>query len=365
MIEVEIRQDNTWLVVDPIVGCIHDCQYCFLTTHNKTRQKGSVIMTPEQTVQKLLGYWAFKPSSVIMIGSETDIFMNKINRDFLVEFIKRYVDSGIRNIICFSTKCFIPDEFISFIQSYDDLKTIFYISYSGLPKEIEPLINKEKVKSNFLRLNEAKQKIIHFWRPMIPQNSNLETLITVMEDVKGADCSIMRGLNLNKDLQKSTWYWPEVQMAEIDFTRVVSVWPKNLHQNLSLLMKNYPNHPVFFKNSCAISYVFGLPEFSGIFNTTRCLNSYCPSTQREICNNYSNNKKNLLIELVRLELDKIGANNDFVLIENNKSVFVKGHMNHEQIACITQVLGCKVEVEFVESEHEWGGYVLGHIDYAI
>jgi len=204
MIDCGVRQDNTWLVVDPIVGCAHDCQYCFMRLYGKTKQMGKITMSPQQAIDNLINYWAFRENSMVMIGSETDMFMNESNIRFLSEFVRIYNDLGIRNPLSLSTKSFIPDDFIQLIQDSVNISVIFYISYSGLPKMIEPYINVEKVKTNFRRLALAGQKIIHFWRPMIPQNSKLDVLERVIADVQEfATCSVMRGLNLNNDLQKN------------------------------------------------------------------------------------------------------------------------------------------------------------------
>jgi len=362
--EKRIRQDNTWLVVDPIVGCKHDCQYCFLQLYGKTKCKGEIKASPEETINTLTTYWAFRPTSMVMIGSETDMFMNSQNIDFLYKFIELYDNKGIANPLSLSTKCYIPDEFIAFVKSLKNTKIIFYVSYSGLGSDIEPYIKKDMVKTNFIRLREANQHVIHLWRPMTPLNSKYEILKKVLTDVCGATCSVMRGLNLNPELQKKVWFWTEARDKEIDFSKVVSLWPRTLDTNIKKLMNEFPNYPLFFKNSCAMAYVLEQPEFIRIYNTERCNKSYCPKAQREICKNRFSGTVNINESLVRMELDKIGLDNDFV-INLNHSINISGSMQHEQIACLSQVLHCRLIVEDVKTEHEWGGYVLGHEDIII
>jgi hypothetical protein len=116
MINTGIRQDNTWLVVDPIVGCIHDCQYCFLRVHDLSKRAGTAALSPRAAVDQLLSYWAFRESSIVMVGSETDMFMNARNRRYIAEFVREYDSRGIPNPLCVCTKARIPDDFIQLAQ---------------------------------------------------------------------------------------------------------------------------------------------------------------------------------------------------------------------------------------------------------
>ena len=365
MIQNKVRQDNTWLVVDPIVGCQHDCQYCFLQLYKgKTKCKGEVVMSPEEAINELTTYWAFCPTSMVMIGSETDMFMNSQNIDFLYKFIELYDKKGIVNPLSLATKCYIPDEFITFVKSLKNTKIIFYISYSGLGSDIEPYIKKDKVKTNFIRLNEASQHVIHLWRPMTPQNSTYETLEKVLNDVKGATCSVMRGLNLNPELQKKVWFWAEARDKVIDFEKNVSAWPEVLDNNIKDLMKIFPDYPLFFKNSCAMAYVLKQPEFIRIYDTERCNKSYCPIPQREICEKRFSDTTSISQSLVKEKLSKLNLTNDFT-INSDHSINIMGTLNHEQVACLAQMLHCRLIVEKIITNHEWGGYVLGHEDIII
>lgn len=364
MIECGVRQDNTWLVVDPMVGCAHDCQYCFLRVYGKTKQKAEVAMSPQEAIDELIDFWAFKKNSMVMIGSQTDMFADANNINYLSEFIRIYNDLGKQNPLSLSTKCYIPDEFIQLVQKLKNVTVIFYVSYSGLPKEIEPYIDTEKVKSNFMRLASAGQKTIHLWRPLVPQNSTLDVLERVIQDVhESATCSVMRGLNLNERLQKLIWFWPEVRDATIDYSKVVSLWPGNLHGNVNTMMERYAPYPLFFKNSCAMAYVLGIPEFVGICESDRCKRSWCPDSQRLICKTDTETRQWPTREQVMNEMKKMGLNN--AVDVNGGRIVIKGTMSHEQVACLSQVLRCKLEVETIDSQHEWGGYVLGHEDKVI
>lgn len=41
-----VRQDETWIAVDGIVGCKMDCKYCFLQIYNQTPNAGKILTPP-------------------------------------------------------------------------------------------------------------------------------------------------------------------------------------------------------------------------------------------------------------------------------------------------------------------------------
>lgn len=168
-IEKIIRQDDTWIAVDPVVGCAKDCQYCFLQIYGATPKKGEVIASPDEAINSLLSYETYRPESPIMLASEADAFMSIPNIAYYSEFLRRYDDRGIGNTLAFVTKCHVPDEFIDLASNLENTRVIFYLSYSGLGKPIEPTTNVPKLRENFRRLSEAGLDVIHYWRPFLPQ----------------------------------------------------------------------------------------------------------------------------------------------------------------------------------------------------
>lgn len=366
MIEPGIRQDNTWLVVDPIVGCNNNCQYCFLQIYDKATTKPSVIFSPEEAVNKLVNYWAFGNFSYPMIGSETDVFLCDKSINYLMQFIEEYEKRKIKNPLCISTKCYIPDYFVNFISQKRNVNFIFYLSYSGLPKEIEPHVEINNILLNFKRLSYIGHKPIHLFRPIMPQNSTIEVFESVISSIaEYADCSVLRGLNLNKELQKLIWFWDDARNGNFDFSETVSLWPKGWYERLCQVKSKFPDYPIFLKNSCAISYKCRKPEFVGTIGSNKCTNCWCPKDHRHMCE--SNDEFVSLSDIRKLseELKRLGLSNvtDFSL--DRRKIHVNGKLNHEQVAYLSQYIGKRLEVEQILSNHEWGGYVLGHTDLEI
>lgn len=363
MLSSGVRQDNTWLVVDPTIGCANDCQYCFLQLYGKARSSGVLELSPVQALDALVSHWAFGPHSVPMVGTETDMFMNRRNADFMLEFLRLYIERGLSNPLAVCTKCRIPDDFIAMATDCSGTELLFYVSYSGLPSEIEPHVNEGHLVDNLVRLSRSGHRPIHLLRPLLPQNTSLDVLRRVFGNVQGrAACTVVRGLNLNAQLQKRAWFWPAVQAAEIDFSRIVSTWPAGWRETLSKALEGMPSHPVFLKNSCAIAYVLGRPEGAGTFGLQQCRSSRCPAAQRAICGKADAERPWPTTQEAARALATIGLDNPVVSDAATRRISIAGSASHEHVACLTQILGRRVEIERIETEHEWGGYVLGYAD---
>lgn len=363
VIRTKVRQDNTWLVVDPFVGCIYDCQYCFLQNYGETRTAPKQMMSPTEAVELLASYWSFQPTSIVMVGTESDMFASPGTIAYLREFCREYEARRIPNTLCFCTKASIPDSFIDEIANRD-LDCIYYISYSGLPREIEPSIDPRKLLSNFRRLRERGQRILHLWRPLTPLNSSLAQLTEIATAVASyADASIVRGLNLNKKLQEGAWYWPSAQNVAIDFSETVSVWPAEGVANMRRVIEEFRGtYPIFFKNSCGISWVLGKPDIVAEFGNDRCRSASCPEKQRQLC---SVSQTIPGTEEIRHAFAAVGlaANTQFEL--TGRQLKVDAVLTHEQTACLAQMLRAKLVPLSITTGHEWGGYVLGHRDLVI
>ena len=364
MIDAGVRQDNTWLVVDPITGCKNNCQYCFLCNYDQSNKENVTIFSPTEAVDKLINYWAFESFSYPMIGTTTDIFQTVENIEYLKQFINVYEEKEISNPLSISTKCAIQDHFIDFISKKTKVNFCFYISYSGLPKSIEPNVCIDNLILNFKKLASIGHKAIHQFRPIIPQNSTREVFTSVFESIhEYSECTIIRGLNLNDNLQKRIWFWEEAKNGVFDFTKTVSVFPKGWQENLEYIKELFPEYPIYFTNSCSLSYKTKCSETFGTLGTEKCLSSRCPQNHRDLCEKQNKQFDNLDMSFYYDVMKKLGLNNALKFEKNN--IVVSGELSHEQVAYLSQKFRKRLIVEKIFSQHEWGGHILGHTDLII
>lgn len=360
MIRQVLRQDETWISVDPVVGCKLNCQYCFLQTYDETPKMSTAIISPEETLDRLVKFQTYRSDSVVMLGSETDFFMDQCNISYLTRLLQLYDEKRIGNVVVLMTKCHIPDEFVKLVQGLQNTKVVFYLSYSGLPHEIEPAVNVHNLRANFERLSAANLEIVHYWRPLIPQNSSPKVMQEVLDFVSQyAKCSRVTGLKLNPEIKRRLWFWKELKDASIDLRQIGVVWTQQAVDFLEVAkVQSYPDYPLFYTNSCALAYILGVPDFNGFYDSSVCQSNHCPVTQRAICKaaqeGYVPDRKR-----VEIELKKIGLTGEAVIDQRQRAVMVKEPVEHGILVYLTQVLKYRVISPDIRSDHEWGGLVIG------
>ena len=132
-----------------------------------------------------------------------------------------------------------------------------------------------------------------------------------------------------------------------------------------LLFEEYRNNQAQSALCAYNNYKQNSNDIVGTYLTKRCEDSWCPNEQRLRCKNFASNRDKIDLEKFKAALAKLGLKNDFEYDMKNDNLFVKGEMTHEQVAYISQKFMRRIKVEKIKSEHEWGGYVLGHNDIEI
>lgn len=370
-IERGVRQDETWITADPVVGCAKNCSYCFLQGYDKTSKQGMPIMSAEKAIDNVLSFENYRADSPIMVGSETDVFMNRSNINYFTEFFKKYAERELPNPLVFSTKSKIPDEFIELVKDNEAIKTVFYLSFSGLPQTIEPAVSSEQIKSNFERLKEAEIPTIHYWRPFLPQNSHREKIREIIDYVAQlATCSVAVGLKTNDEIIKHLLnVWPELGDESDKVNAAADVWPEGVKDYIEQYVStNFPEYPLYWVNSCALAYALQKSDFNAMFEGTACDANHCPSDQRERCAidllGYKPSS-----ESVSDALSQMGLDYEFRIDENEKMVHIIGDVSHGQLIYLRQKLNYPIKIEGdFSSTNEWAGHVANkesvHVPYA-
>lgn len=235
-----------------IVGCPIDCKYCFFQLDGKTPAKPEIIISPEEMVEKLCEVPTYTQEMPLNFGAATDAFSTRQTIGYYTELLRYYGRSRYSNPIVFISKRSIPEGIMD-IAAEIPQPVIFYMSFSGLAgTAIEPTVNPEVIKQNFIRLRERNLLAIHYWRPFLPQNSTHQKIDEILSFVaQNAICSVIIGLRLNDGIRTNMApFWPELMGQEFDFTRSGEFWPQGIRGYLiQYIEKNYPTYPVFFGNT--------------------------------------------------------------------------------------------------------------------
>lgn len=338
----------TWLVLNPIQGCPKKCKYCFLGERGLNCVKPNILVSPEEAVKLLIKNKFYTPNMPLCLESQSDAFSTKENIEYVTQLIKILMKNNIKNPIIFITKCHIPIEFIKLIDKYEKQghKFIFFLSYSGLPKEVEIGVDKKLIEENFINLKKYNKLIIHYWRPFIKANSNKETIDKVYNFVKKYSvASIAIGLKANSDSIINNIEWPELKQHREDVMIADNVWEKNAYEYIwNELKNNDDEYPIFQTTSCALGYALSKPDRKFFYTTSICKCNKCPKKQQQRCElKYKNYKEPSKKQIIKI-LKRLNYEIDETQIEiKNHIIFLTDiKLNFNEISFLTDYLNTQI-----------------------
>lgn len=355
------EQHSSWLASNPVIGCPMNCAYCFLRPEGLNKTKPRVLFSPDEAITDLLESEFYTKDIPIATGTRTDYFATPANMEYLRSYVKVYNERVIANPLIIITKQEIPDDMIDFFVDTQKMGTrfVFFLSYSGLDSSIEKGIDHEVIRQNFITLSQAGLRVIHYWRPFVPQNSTDEAIRKVIDHVtKYADASVTTGLKLTPEMKEQFWFWKEIQETRINLAETEGVWPEGIDEKLTEIKKEFPQHYIGLASSCAIACSFGIPDYNGFWKTEVCSNSSCPETQRKVCGKKFKDYiiTNEMVQKVfsRLDISQVG----YEINNIDRVLIVHGSLPHSKIVNIAQSLKTQVRIDDNGSDsYGWGSSV--------
>ena len=288
-----IEQHASWLALNNVVGCPNNCVYCFLTSK---ASKPRIICEPKIAVESLFKSNIYKKETPICLMPNTDAFATPPNKEQLFSVCDELKKHNITNLVTVITKREITENDCSHISDLRNqgLNICVYVSYSGLEKNYEKGIRKNgqiEAVTSIKNLKKHNIPCIHYWRPLLPQNTNKKTLIKVLNTVKDyCIASCMTGLKLYNHMSCQN-YWPEAQALFDKGINPECFVPKNSFDNI-IELAAAANYSVFVDNVCILAGLQKMPCTYGLYKSERCNNyDMCSPEQREICGKYYNFKK--------------------------------------------------------------------------
>lgn len=363
------EQHATWIASNPVVGCPKNCAYCFLKLEGLNCTTPKVLAPPQEAIEDLLKSAFYQPDIPIATGTRTDYFATTENVKYLKEYAQQYSKRGLTNPLVMITKCHVPDEVINLLTQLGKEGTtfIFFLSYSGLGPEIEVGIDHKALRNNFKRLHKAKLKVIHYWRPFVPQNSTKEVMSEVIEHTtKYSGASVIAGLRLTPEMREQFWFWKEARDSDIDLKQVEGIWPEHVKAYLEeYYASKYPNHPICYASSCAIANVLSIPDFNGFYESKVCKHNSCPKTQRGICGKFRDTA--LTENEIKTAFKRLGIPSSVghVWDVQKKTLTLDRPLEHSKIVNLTQTFKVHVKAEEVDGGYGWGSSVTGRKPYYI
>lgn len=344
-IEPIIDMHDTWLVINTIQGCTNGCKYCFLQSIDNNITKPRIIATAAEAISCLFSSKYYNPIIPICLLPGTDAFLNENNEKYTRELLTLLAEKRVSNPIILVTKCLISDETIELLKELNKkgLKLIVYLSFSNLPKKYEPSINKENIKLNFKKLASSGIKIIHYYRPFVPDNQDANSIETTLDFVNQyTDISVVTGLKLRSDFIDKIDFLDFSKINKEDAMNASSVWPEEAYNYFFKDYKHKQN--VFQTNYCALAQALEepCPQYYGTLEC-KCFN-HCSKEQRERCKNFKKNEN--IEQSIKELLLKLNINIDELIIdkEDNNIILENCDLKISDLAYLTKILGYKVSI---------------------
>jgi DNA repair photolyase len=354
-----VAYHDSWLTVDPIIYCNYNCKYCVLQIPQWTAKRPKQIEEIESAIDELLKSRFFVPvKTVLSFGNRTDPFC-EANIPLTVQFIKTLESRGITNTLCLATKSAIPLQVLDVIRKLKHLRVVPFISYSGFSSEIEPGVDHEGIRKNFINLRHRDLSFVHFWRPLVPANATLTKIDQMLDFVtKYASASVVIGLKYSPELREILNKTPSLHVPLSTTEKFGELIPSDVLSNLlAAVRSNHRSYPIFRHTSCAVSYL----KENADYNASYCFKGFCdscncPSIQRERCAkvlNFRPTKENVKSHLLKLELEPCFS------VTGNR-ISIKQPLSQEQYLYLLHNLRCPIEAT-IGYTNVWHGDVFSRL----
>ena len=349
-----INRHAAWIVMNPVQGCLNNCQYCFLQRYGSSSLLPKVLASPSQSVKQLLESKYYREDIPVCLFTSTDIFSTDSNIQYCIEMISYLSLLRLKNPVVFVTKCRIPTKVITMMKS-SGLTIIVYISYSGLAGSLEGNISEEDIKADFMNLHAAGIPVIHYFRPILPENSTPEKISQILGFVhQYCNISVMSGLKVYKEYLHKMTFWPEV-MKNPESTKMECVWPEGAQDRIKTTAARM-NHYIFETNSCALACVLKEGDQYGFYQHQQCGCNLCPDEQRARCGQYYQKPMKIdrasIARILKEELSEEA-------LKGNDAITIKENISNEDICQLRYLLHKEIKAEKQSKDFYWQTSVTG------
>lgn len=299
-----IAEHDTWISLDPVVGCPADCAYCYLGPMNLRAKKPAARVSPVEMVHSLHAYIHGRRAELIdpqddptplCLGNYTDMLMTKENSRFLVDTVRELAEVMAPRPLVLITKAAVVGDLITELDEFK-WPIIWFFTQSfardrGMELERGRIADFNATLTNATLVNASRhQHAVHFWRPLVrelaPEQDGMTSVIQRLRD-SGMRCSVLTGMKVG----------PGVPMADPRLRALLpSVIEEDGHRGEIIDTAGWrqaaaagraAGYPVYRHSSCAIALVQTAREQLGTWRSDmswdRCLPCSCPPLQRAKC----------------------------------------------------------------------------------
>ena len=348
-----VSYHNTWISLDPIRGCPFNCVYCVLRHSGTTGTRPQQLLSPKQCVTDLLEHRFFIPGKTpLAIGTETDMFYPK-NVKCLIDILAQLKAKGVNSPVILPTKAPLSKETLERIRDINLPWVFFFLSYSGLGIHYEPGFTSSKLEKNFDLVRSCGFRLVHYWRPLLPQNTNEHAIRKMIAfSSANADATVFTGMKMHPELTRiitkdgAMHVPPELRDKKGEWLDAETVG-----KIYSAAAEICPKHPLYRHASCALACLLMQANHTGtVFRDDICRPSQCPEGQRAICRAARQIPEEMEISRV---LSALGRKVPFQRFSDR--VRLTGEVSQEEFAFLLHNLNCPLEVPSVKMQRLYHG----------
>ena len=369
-----IAEHDTWISLDPIVGCPARCAYCYTIPLRLANVKPATRFSPSEGLAVLDAFLDSRQCSQqtrapvpVAIGNYTDMFMAREGIAWVQDYLLLHAARFPAIPVCLITKARLHPETVAALDSaahpvYFFLSQSFMQWYSDMRYEKGPVSTPQDTIDNIRVLRRTKHLVpLHFWRPLTRMNlPSLSQAVRQLALIKDAGCraSIAVGLKLGEVGTPSDLLAILGSRVDVTYTELIE------HELLSYVHEasRRLSYPVYRNTSCAIALASQKTERLGTwqlaFREERCLPCYCPQEQRARCGSEMSNSllvsdENILriAAAVRVPAESITWN------QETKVIRVACEISQDQHAAMVHAFGCPVYALKINRTLAWLGAI--------
>jgi DNA repair photolyase len=309
-----VSEANNSFSIDYWKGCSFQCGYCHVQgiyedlDENYKMYKSPIPrsrFTIEEIIDELVKHPYFeKDVSIISIAtSSTEPFANEKVTESTLRIMEYFVSKGYKNPFWIVTKAGIPKGISDRLKNICDNgnKIMISMCYAGNPKNIEPMTNNRF--RNIESLKGTGVTVSWYLRPLVKEwGANYEHLEEMIKYVSEnyadyIDMIVPGGLRWTEGIEFGLKVQRGQEMPELIKEHDKKTLSNDIENDILKLCNQYfPNLPVYFNSSCAISHMLNTNNIAllNILKPEICNKSKCYNKCKEKCSKRCFTKEELL-----------------------------------------------------------------------
>lgn len=281
-----VELTSSWLATNLYEGCSFRCSYCFRHRWNSLPAP-ALALSVDEGLALLLSHPRFRSDHTPLTVNirSTDPLHPRV-RSSTFSFMDALDELGFRNPFGLVTKGFLSEKDAERIARLNSLRTLVFVSYSGMPVQIEPMSTMRRL-ATMRNARMQGMPVVLSYKPLVAGWNDGETQIReVMEIARDyVDAIVVGGLRLDEAIAKNI----VAQDLDLPFA-VPARWgdkamtPAMLSRIHAAREAYCPNLPLFTHTSCAVSYITGTKNYNSLRKrAVQSCSSSCPATQISLC----------------------------------------------------------------------------------